>query len=173
MINRYALSDYTIKISFPTGSSAGGGLVANYAGKVITLGGPGENGLTGSFLGEAVVERSEDTWSTQGDATGSWVHSKSLNRTGTVTVNLRLVSDDTIKLNMLCNIYEQDDYNTKGLSIQIYKNSTLVVDCIDCYCQRLPRMPLQDEAQNLEYTFTCGLINFKETTSWGSESVGV
>lgn len=151
MINRYSLAEYTMKVTVPadvTGSEV-----------VLTFGGPGENQL-GSFIGQITVARNNDTWSTEGDATGSWVHNKSLNRTGTISLQVRQVSDDIIRLITLARLYENSDPET-GCLIDIYRGTTPVEQGIDCYLVKVPDQVKGDTAEMQTWQWTCGKIEFK------------
>lgn len=166
-INRYSLADYTVKITFPDDLMSG---VTKIGGKVITIGGPGETGLEGSFIGEIKIERTSDQWTTTGDPTGSWVHNKNLDRTGKVTLNIRQVSDDVVLLSMLSAIYEKDDRATKGLTITVFAGKTKVATAEDCYIVKIPALSFGATAEERVWDFTAGRITFKETTDWPTET---
>ena len=81
MIHQYSLADYQLTIGLSDNIArqlglrdANGNLLTNFS-----IGGPGENN-EGSFVGQIVVNRTQDLFTTEGDATGSWVHNKNLNR---------------------------------------------------------------------------------------------
>ena len=103
MIHQYSLADYQLIIVIdPTVAQAlnlrdeNGNLLSNFS-----IGGPGENG-EGSFVGQILVSRNQELFTTTGDATGSWVHDKNLNRTGTITVEITQISDQVVQLVQLC-----------------------------------------------------------------------
>ena len=165
MTNRYALSDYQITVSLPDEINAR--MIARSAGlgnmTSITIGGPGEGeGKYGSFVGSITAKRTKDLWTTEGDATGSWVHSKNLDRTGTIDVDITQVSDQIIQLAYLCDAYESVQDAVEGLHLEIKNiaSGEKIVDAIDCYITKLPDLPLKDTADKLTWTFTCGRIMF-------------
>lgn len=159
--NRYALSDYILTLKLPDNSELleKSGLTSAQ----FSIGGPGQNGLDGSFLGNIVVKRNGSVWSTEGDATGSWVHSKSLNRTGSVQLDINQVSDDVIRLAMICNAYESIQDAVPGLSILVTSAAdinNIVATCTDCYIQEVPDHKFGDKAADYSWTFTCGRVMF-------------
>lgn len=161
--NRYALADYQITVTVPSGVSyqttlAGAGITS---GTTITIGGPGEGeGKYGSYVGSINVKRTKDLWTTEGDATGSWVHNKDLNRTGTIEVEITQVSEQVVQLVYLCSAYESVADAVEGLHLEVKNiaSGRNIVDAIDCYINKIPDHPFQDTAQKLTFTFTCGRI---------------
>ena len=141
MINRYSLADHLVKVTLPANVIVGG---VNIGGMVLEFGGPGNNKQTGSFAGEISVERSSDTWTTEGDPTGSWVHNKNLNKTGTVSLQLRQVADDVIRLQMLAQVFENNDF--PGCNIEVFNGSDTVARAEDCYISRVPSQVFGDTA---------------------------
>lgn len=162
MLHVYSLADYQLTIGFPERVAQKLGLKDEF-GNLLTsyqIGGPGENG-EGSFVGRIGVERNEAAWSTEGDKTGSWVHNKSLNKTGRITLDLTQISDQTIDLYHLCQIYESIEGNVEGLTLTINTNaedSTPLVTGIDAYIAKQPDYPMDETAQRLTWEFTCGQI---------------
>lgn len=167
--NRYALADYQITVTIPA-SSANDNTYASViqraglqTGTSITIGGPGEGeGKYGSYLGSINVTRNTDLWSTEGDATGSWVHNKNLDKTGAIDVEITQVSSQVLQLIYLCNAYESVSDAVEGLHLEI-KNTASglnIVDAIDCYIKKVPDLPLQDTAQKMTFSFTCGRVMY-------------
>lgn len=163
MIHQYSLADHqlTIGLSEIVARSLGlrdsyGNLLTNF-----TIGGPGENG-EGSFVGQIVVKRNKDLFTTTADATGSWVHDKSLDRTGTIEVNINQISDDIVLLSQLCQIFESLQTNMPGLELTISSTasgtSTTIATGRDGYIQKLPDVTFAESAQPLTWIFTCGQI---------------
>lgn len=170
MINRYSLADHTVKITLPDDLYMGG---TNLGGKVLTIGGPGQNGQDGSFVGSIGVGRTNDMWSTTGDPTGSWVHNKNLDRTGSVTLSIRQVSDDVIRLMMVSNVFEQDsDRNGKGCKIEVFSGADVVARAEDCYITKIPDQNFGETAENQEWAWTAGRVTFPMQTNWPSEKLG-
>lgn len=164
MINRYSLADHLVKITLPANLTVGG---ANIGGTVLSIGGPGNNGQTGSFVGEITVERNTDTWTTEGDPTGSWVHNKSLNRTGSVAMQLRQVSDDVVRLQMLAQVFENGDF--PGCKIEVFSGTDTVARAEDCYITRIPSQVFGDSAAMQTWGWTAGRVTFPATTNWPTE----
>ena len=105
MIHKYSLADYQLTIGIPQSVAQRLGL-RDEEGNLLTsfvIGGPGENN-EGSFIGQIVATRSNNLWETEGDATGSWVHNKNLNRTGTIELQIRQISDKVIELSQLTEV---------------------------------------------------------------------
>lgn len=166
MINRYSLADHLVKVTLPANVIVGG---VNIGGMVLEFGGPGNNKQTGSFTGEISVERSSDTWTTEGDPTGSWVHNKNLNKTGTVSLQLRQVADDVIRLQMLAQVFENNDF--PGCNIEVFNGSDTVARAEDCYISRVPSQVFGDTAAMQTWSWTAGRITFPATTVWPTERI--
>ena len=120
MIHQYSLADYQLTIGLSDNVArqlglrdANGNLLTNF-----TIGGPGEDNQ-GSFVGQIVVTRNTNLFSTTGDATGSWVHDKNLDRTGSIQVDITQISDDVITLVQLCQMFESIQTNMPGLELTI------------------------------------------------------
>lgn len=163
MMYRYALADYQAVITveseidgFPSGTQ-------------IAIGGPGDISGPGSFLNSITVSRATDMWSTKGDATGSWVHEKSLDKHGTCVISLNQISDNIQRLINLCKAFESvaAQSNIKGLTITIYANSgenattKTVCVCNDCYISKTTDQVFGSESADQEWTFTCGQVIFQ------------
>lgn len=168
MIHQYSLADYQLTIGLSNSIAQRLGLRDQY-GNLLTnfsIGGPGENN-EGSFVGQIVVNRAKELFTTTGDATGSWVHDKNLDRTGTITLDLTQISDDVITLVQLCQIFESVQTNMPGLELTINSvssnASTTMVTGRDCYIQKLPELTLAETAQKLSWVFTCGQIVYEHS----------
>lgn len=168
MTHTYSLADYQLTIGLNDSVAAllglrdsNGNLLTNFS-----IGGPGENG-EGSFVGQITVGRSQDLFTTEGDDTGSWVHNKSLNRTGTISVDITQISDDIITLVQLCQIFESVQSNMPGLELTINSvassTATTMVTGRDCYIQKLSDIPLGQTASRLTWVFTCGQIIYEHS----------
>lgn len=158
--NRYSLADYELAVEIPSSVATTLGVTDN----VIIIGGPGSSPNTndnlGSFVGTITVSRSNDLWSTEGDATGSWVHNKNLNRTGTCSVSLRQVSDKIITFAQLCTAYEtiQDASAGLTLTVRATNGSGDIAVCNDCYITKMPDQNFGETAEMQTWTFTCGQV---------------
>jgi len=154
--NKYSLADHLLTVTVPAG-------VISDAEETFVIGGPGATG-EGSFVGSVSVSRTEDVWKTVGDETGSWVHNKSLNRTGSCSVELRQVSDMVIKLSQICNVFEAKQDKTQGMTLSVSsacgEPSGKVAVCEDCYIKKVPEQKFGAEAEMQSWEFTCGRITF-------------
>lgn len=157
MVNRYSLADYKVSISFPAGLKAG------LSTDPLEIGGPGNNGEDGSFVGTIKLARATNTWETEADPTGSWVHNKNLDRHGTVTLSIRQISDDIIRLIMIARAIENDQTLKKGCKIDVYGADTqLVATAEDCYIVKIPEQNYGEKAQTQEWEWTSGRIKFNQ-----------
>ena len=166
MVNRYSLADHTVVVTMPTFSGIPG--MDEISGKQLKFGGPGQNNQDGSFIGSITVTRENDTWSTEGDATGSWVHSKSLNRTGSVRLSIRQVSDDVIYLMMIAQMFENFSL-PHGMDIVVFNGGERVAEAEDCYLTRIPEQVYGDTAVTQDWGWTAGRVHFPQTRSWNSQ----
>lgn len=162
-MKRYSLADYILSVKVPDELRTifGSNSVdeTNSLDNVISIGG------NGSYVGRIQISLKENMWTTSGDKTGSWVHNKSLNKTGTLEVNLNQVSDKIKILIRLYETYYSSDTITEGLTITVNKavgggNQECVCTCTDCYIQEIPSQSFGDTAQDQTWTFTCGKIDF-------------
>lgn len=169
-VNRYSLSDHTLKMTFPTYNTNANGL-GRISGLQLQFGGAGNNGQQGSFVGSISVARSTTTWTTAGDPTGSWVHNKNLDRTGTITLNLRQVSDDVIRLTTIARILENDMSEAAGFKLEIFSSNKPVAIAEDCYISQVPNQEYGDTAADQSWTFTCGRITFQRDVELSQERV--
>lgn len=156
--SRYSLADYQVTLTIPT--------IGNLTGEEISIGGPGEDNK-GSCVGEIKVTRNENIWTTEGDPTGSWVHNKNLNKTGTVEINIRQVSAVIYKLMEVCQAYETvSSRGSEGITITVNPAGNFgipVIDfitCKDCFIQKIPDQDYTDTAKEQQWIFTCGQISF-------------
>lgn len=159
-MNRYSLTDYILSIKVP--EELRSSFIADYietGEDSISIGGDS------SYVGSIVVNQSTNQWTTEGDVTGSWVHNKSKNQTGTIVVSITQVSDKINLLNRLFQTYYSVDTVTDGLTLTLNKtlgsgNTALVATGTDCYIQSRPSFSYKDNADSQEWTFTCGRITF-------------
>lgn len=160
--SRYSLADYTVTITIPS--------LLGMSSTQISIGGPGENGQYGSCVGEIKVTRNKELWTTEGDPTGSWVHNKDLNRTGTVEINLRQVSNQIYKLMQICQLYEGASRSVEGLTITVNPVNdfgspvTEFIVCDDCMITKIPDQDYTDTAKEQQWVFTCGRVSFSPQT---------
>lgn len=144
---RYSLVDYVLTIAIPKNLRSALGLTT------ISVGGEG------SYLDNFMISSRENAWETIGDTTGSWVHAKSYNRTGTASLTLNMLSTQVSQLTTLFNLYFTSSAVDEGVEITLSDaTSNTVVTCIDCYVQRVPDLNIQSTAGSRTWQFTCGKI---------------
>lgn len=162
-MKRYSLADYILSVKVPDELRVIFGADStdetNSLDNVISIGG------NGSYVGQIQISLKEAMWSTNGDHTGSWVHNKNLNKTGTLEVQLNQVSDQIKVLIRLYETYYSSDTITEGLTITVNKavgggNQETVCTCTDCYIQEIPNQSFGDNAATQDWIFTCGKIDF-------------
>lgn len=146
----YSLADYilTIKCNGDLQSQLGW-LTDSYS-----IGGQGQ------FLGDLSVELSTAQWSTEADATGAWVHSKTFDQHGTISLRLNQMAEATYKLiNALMAYYSSTEIKD-GFTITLTKtgDADFAVEAEDCRITQLPAQDFQDAAQEQAWSFTCGRI---------------
>jgi len=144
---KYSLVEYLLTITFPAQMEREMGI------KTLTIG--GEGSYTDSFE----FNQSRDVYSTTGDATGSWIHSKSMDRTGTAAISLSQVSNQIVQLTRLFNLYYNSDVIDEGVTITLRDNSSkTIATCNDCFITKVPAINIRETPQNRTWTFTCGQI---------------
>lgn len=143
---RYSLADYMLSIESDDST------IKNMFG-TITIGGEG------SYLDSITLSTPTDVYTTTGYATGGWVHTKSLDRTGTVSLTINQMSSKISKLKQLANISLTGDY--EGFTLSLSDSSgNKVASCIDCYISNIPNQQFQSSAGTQTWEFTCGQINY-------------
>lgn len=144
---RYSLANYILTVTIPTE------LAGTFGANTLTVGGEG------SYLDSMQVSLSQNLWSTEGDSTGSWVHNKNLDRTGTCQITLSMLSDKVARFITLCNLYYAADSDYSGLTLELSSSDgTTIATCNDCYITKIPDQQFQSTAQRQTWEFTCGRI---------------
>ena len=152
----YSLADYELSVSIPA--------IGDLPAETFRIGGPGDTG-NGSCTGQIVVSRNQNLFETEGDPTGSWVHNKNLNRTGTITVDIRQVSNYIVKFILTCQAFEAYQHRTGGMTIQLIPAFTNeanqpIMTAIDCFFQKVPDQVMGPSAQTQSWIITCGKITY-------------
>lgn len=155
----YSLADYSLSVTIPA--------VGDLPEETFKVGGPGDTG-NGSCVGQIVVSRNQNLFETEGDVTGSWVHNKSLNRTGTITVDIRQVSNYIVRFILACNAFEKDQNRTGGMTITLTpafntEPNSQIMTATDCFFQKVPDQNFGPSAQMQSWVITCGRIDFTPT----------
>lgn len=152
MLYTYSLSDYIVSVVVPESLYSVYGVDNR-----ISIGGDK------SYNGGIIINMNSQTWTTHGDATGSYYHDKSKDRTGTLTVNLTQISDNVLRLIRLFNAYYSSDSSNDGLTITLSKaignDQKIVATCNSCMLN-LPNLDFEDAAKQHGWAFTCGEIIF-------------
>lgn len=159
---RYSLTDYILSVKIPDELLDVFATDTNdleESSNHITIGGDG------SYVGTIKVSMNKEQWTTEGDATGGYVHSKSKDKTGKVTVELNMLTDVVLKLTRLIETYDSSDTITNGLTLTVSKatssgNSVEICNCVDCYLVKHPDGDWEDSAKNMSFDFTCGRITY-------------
>lgn len=143
-MKRYSLANYILSIE------SNDATIRSLFG-TISIGGEG------SYMGSVKVEVPQDLWSTEGYATGAWVHNKNLDRSGTVAVELSQLSDAVQKFIRLCNLYYSGGYGSLSM-VLTNTAGTKIATCTDCLPKNIPGQEFGDTAAKQTWTFTCGKI---------------
>lgn len=162
-INRYSLTDYILSIIVPDELREvflGAGDTIDPNSNIISIG--GDQSFVGSI---SISSPGSEQWTTEGDVTGSWVHNKSKNQTGTITVEINQISDKVRLLLRLFQTYYSADTVTEGLTLTINKaigggNQLAVANGEDCYLANRPDITYGETAESQDWEFTCGRITF-------------
>lgn len=150
----YSLSRYILSIKFPEALQA---VLSQNLGVNNTI----EIGGKGSYLDSFSFNQDKDTWSVDGDDTGSYVFNKTLSRTGTASLTINQMSDQVAKFKALARLYYDNDWEY-GLELVLtqYDGGDVeeVVTCKDCYITKIPTQQFQSEAQTQSWSFVVGEI---------------
>ena len=147
---RYSLADYILEIKLPESLTLALGLDD----ESISIGGEG------SYLGNISIEHNSDLWSTSGDSTGSWIHIKNLDRSGTASLTINMLSPKSVQLTTILNLYYNINHDDEPMTLTLSdQNSTIVVTCISCHLRKLPAISFDNEPGTRNWVFTCGQID--------------
>lgn len=159
---RYSLADYILSVKIPDDlrdvfMSATD--TTDESSNRINIGGDG------SYIGSIKTENNKEMFTTEGDATGSYIHNKSKDKTGKVTIDINQLSDVVLKLTRLVETYYSSDTVSDGLTLTISKatgsgNSQEVCTCTDCYITKQPDGGWDETAKDMSWVFTCGRITY-------------
>lgn len=117
-------------------------------------------GGEGSTVGSINTSMNNDSmWSTEGFATGGWVHSKNLDRTGSISVDVNQLAPIVSKLKQLYNVFFSGEYD--GFTITVSNMSGQKI-CTgdDCYLKSMPAQNFASSASSQTWTFTCGKLTY-------------
>lgn len=144
---RYSLADYILVVAIPASMSSALGI------DTIAIGGQG------SYVGSIKTSMNKEVWTTEGDNTGSWVHNKNLDRTGTCEVSVNMLADVVTKLKRVCGIYYTSSGIKDGLTMTISNNDGKIIATMnDCFVSKIPDQVMEATAGQQSWSFTCGQI---------------
>lgn len=162
-LHTYSLTDYILSIQVPDSLREiflGTDETIDAESNVISIGGDE------SFVGSITISApSNAQYTTEGDVTGSWVHNKSKDQTGTISIEINQISDQVRLLVRLFQTYYDADTITEGLTLTLNKavgggNQSPVATGTDCYIGNRPEVAYGETAATQEWEFTCGRISF-------------
>ena len=143
---RYSLANYILSIK-PNDSA-----FSSFGS--ITVGGEG------NYNDSITISMDTNTFTTSGFATGAWVHTKNLSKTGTASVSISQVSDQVAKFIQFAKLFYSGDY--EGFTVSLTTNDgTPIAYCNDCYFTKIPDQSFGETAGTQTWTLTCGEIDFQ------------
>lgn len=120
--------------------------------KELTVGGQG------TTVGSISIQMNASLFETTSFPTGGWVHSKNLDRTGTVSVTLNQLSNIVAKFKQLMNAYYATDCDSLTMTISDLDGNE-VASCEDCFPTKFPNQEYAEKAASQTWSFTCGKIS--------------
>lgn len=151
----YSLTDYTLSVVVNDDLLSALGL--DSSNNTITIGG------NSSYVGQINIEaRNQSMFSTEGDATGSWVHNKNKSRVGKISVQINQISEKVDLLTRILEYYYDAASDIGGLTLRVNKlsgNTPIVVaQGNDCYIENNPAKTYGNTAADQTWSFTCGEV---------------
>lgn len=147
----YSLSKYKLAIQLPETFAAKVGLAGD---NTITIGGEG------SYLDSLSYEYNKEMYSTKADATGSYVHDKSLDKSGTITITINQMSPQIALFKKIVNLYYQSGDDYEGLQLSLKDLSAQEVMAAEsCFFTKIPNQDFGQESGNQAWVITSGRIN--------------
>lgn len=144
-MKRYCLADYILTADIPSDLGFGS--------KSVSIGGEG------SYLDTISVSMEATMFETTADATGSWVHKKSLDRHGSVNVTINQMSDKIAIFKALMNVYAKASSDVEGMTLTLRDNmNNTICICNDCLLTKIPDQSFAADPGTQQWTFTCGEI---------------
>ena len=148
----YSLADYILTLTVNSTVLRNKlGLSANN----FTIGGEGQ------FMGKLTVSFETNQWTTSADATGAWVHSKSFDQHGTISLDINQMSDSVIRFIGIVSAYYSDTNINDGFTLSVQKageTGTFAIAAEDCRIQKIADQEFGNEAAEQSWVFTCGRI---------------
>lgn len=119
-----------------------------------------------SYVGSISFQYKTNAWEVTGDPTGSWVHTKNRDRTGTCNLSMNQVAYKGALLIKIFNIYYKDTDSDLLEGFDIYvtdRQGRKLMSACDCYVQTVPSMEYGSTPRDLSWTFNCGRITYEDT----------
>lgn len=120
-------------------------------------------GGEGQFLGSVKVTYNTDQWSTKADATGSWVHSKSYDQSGEISLDINQMAPAVVRFIGIVSAYYSSTEIKDGFTLTLKKagnNETFNVVAEDCRIKKIADQEFEPEAKDQTWAFTSGRITF-------------
>lgn len=147
----YSLAKYKLSIQLPENFASQVGLGDS---SIISIGGEG------SYLDTISYSYTGDMYSTKGDTTGSWVHDKNLDRTGSVSISIHQLSPQIAMFKKVVNLYYQSGDNYEGLQLSLKDSAGQeIMSAEDCFFTQIPEQSFKDTSDSQTWNLTCGRIN--------------
>lgn len=141
----YALVNYRLTITVPKSLQA-------LFGQTIVIGGKG------SFVQTFSVP-SRPLYTVQGDATGGYIHEKSINRSGNVSLTLNILAPQVKTLLKFANTYYNQNVSDEAFTMKLTNlQSTTLVTCNACLFADIPQSSFSASAPTQTWNFACGEI---------------
>ena len=146
-MKRYCLANYILTADIPEDIGFGT--------QSVSIGGEG------SYTDSISIKLNQNMFSTEGDSTGSWVHVKNLDSTGTVDISIKQVSDKVATFKAIVNIYSKLTNEASGMTLTLRDTlNNTVCTCYDCLLEKIPDQTFGSTPTSQSWTFTCGKITF-------------
>lgn len=146
-MKRYSLADYILSVEIP--EDLGFGVTS------VSIGGEG------SYLDKISIEGGNEIFKTTGDSTGSWVHTKNLDMTGSVEVSISQMSDKVALLKSLLTVYKSASSSIDGMTLTLRDNdNNTIAICYDCLLTGYPSQDFGESPGSQSWSFTCGKVTF-------------
>lgn len=148
-MKRYCLANYILTADIPADIGFGT--------QSVSIGGEG------SYLDSISISLTNALFTTESDSTGSWVHVKNLDKSGTITVSVKQISDKVALFKALVNVYSNIDSDAAGMTLTLRDtlNNTIAV-CEDCVVSKIPDQSFGSTPSTQSWTFNAGKISFIE-----------
>lgn len=143
----YSLANYKLTL---TSSDP---VVIQTFGESVSIGGQGKK------VGSISIKQDNGPFSLKSYPTGGYYYDKSLDRSGSITIDLSQLAEEVAKFKTLINLYYSGEYD--GFTIVLTNNENIkVAECIDCLPTDIPQQSFGESARDQSWTFATGQITF-------------